>query len=412
MQMRTICGAALLLMLAVFIRSEEWPNSFGPDYSSRATTAILKPPLKLKWVARVFDNFKSGPVVAEGRVVCQGRTGNVFCLDAETGEELWRYSIKRNFIPGDFLGSYSYGSRTAPLINQGKVYVNLFWHDYPEVSGMHCLDLRSGALIWRVASGYVEGSRYSAALISDAVALVSNLNVSSSGTPIYKAGVRAWHGADGDSLWTMPLADTAASSCCQIAVGDTLFVLAGLAATAHVAALTREGTVLWRDTIQGTEITALSYFRGRLYLGGTGTNTIILNASDGVFIRSDNSPGYGVPVFSDSHYWRRTYGKSPKAYSLATGSLDLSCAYTASTTGCGSPTVANRYLYLGHGLTTGTTHSTLGHVLRAYDIQTGAVVWNFRMSSNVCTMPAVAYDKLYVTAGGNGDLIYCFENSQ
>jgi outer membrane protein assembly factor BamB len=399
----------ILFVGGIIAADNEWPNPYGSDYSSNSPTTLLRPPLKLKWVSRVFDNFKGGPVVAEGKVVCMGRTGNLFCLDAETGALLWRFSIKRNLIPGDWMGRSDFGSRQVPLIWQGKVYANLFWHGYPEISGIHCFDLQTGNLLWRRLTGYAK-SRYSPNIVDGRIVYLSNLNISTGGTAVYQLHVQAWDAVTGDSLWIYALKTTAADAgCWQIAIHDTIFALTG-AGTGKTVALDKNGNMLWQDTAHSGGMIVMSYYRGKLFLGGSAANTVLLNASDGSFIRSDATPGYLVPVFTGDRYWRRGYGDSPIGYNVNTGVKELSCQYTASVTGCGSPTAANGYLYLGHGNTFGAAHATLGHVLRAYDIVTGKVVWNYRMSSNVCTAPAIAYDRLYITAGGNGDLVYCFEN--
>jgi outer membrane protein assembly factor BamB len=404
---KIIAIMTILFSLTSVISGDEW-MAYGPDFSGFSESTVLRPPLRLKWVTRVFDNFKSGPVVAEGKLLALGRTGNLFCLDAETGELLWRYSIKRNTIPGTNYGAYSYGSREFPYIYQGKVYANLFWHGYPEVSGMHCFDLATGNLLWRSHGGYLTrfGTRLSPRVVDNQLVFISNRNTTPSGTTVYKPFVVALNPLTGDSLWAFKLADTAATYLGLVVAKDTIFA----ACRGRTVALTKSGVLIWEDTTHSVDMSTLSYYSGRLYINNDAAKLSILSSTDGSFIRGDNNSVHNVCAFSSDRYWVRTYGSSPRAYSIANGALQLQCQYAPSTTGCGPVTIANGFAYLGHGLTSGDKHVSMGHSLRAYDMSTGAVAWLFKMNANVCTAPAVAYDKLYITSGGNSDLIYCFEN--
>ncbi len=404
---RLVALMQIVCLTASLSLADEW-MAYGPDYSGFSETTVLRPPLKLKWVTRVFDNFKSGPVVAEGKLAALGRTGNLYCLDAETGELLWRYSIKRNTTPTAVYGAYSYGSREFPYIYQGKVYANLFWHNYPEVSGMHCFDLATGNLLWRATGGYAtrHGTRLSPRVVDGQLVFISNRNTAPTGTASYKPFVIALNPLTGDSLWAYNLADTQADYLGLVIAKDTIFA----ACRGKTVALNKSGALIWEDTTYSSDMTTLSYYNGRLYINNDGKKLSVLNSTNGSFIREDNNGVYNVCAFSGDRYWVRTYGRSPRAYSLSDGSLQLQCQYAPSVTGCGPVTIANGFAYLGHGLTSGDRHISMGHSLRAYNMSTGTVAWLYKMNANVCTAPAVAYDKLYITSGGNSDLIYCFEN--
>jgi outer membrane protein assembly factor BamB len=228
-----------------------------------------------------------------------GRTGNVFCLDAETGELLWRFSIKHNLVPEDYFGKYDYGSRQIPVIWQGKVYANLFWHGYPEISGMHCFDLATGTVLWRKLAGYVK-ARYSPNVADGRLVYTSNCNIAPAGSAaVYQPQVCAWDAVTGDSLWTFVLGSSVTDACWQIAVHDTIFA----AIAGRNVALDKNGNMIWQDILHSSNMTTMSYYQGKLFIGGGSTgNTVLLNSSDGSFIRSDATPGYLVPVFTENRY--------------------------------------------------------------------------------------------------------------
>lgn len=393
----------------------EWPNLYNSDFSSFSPTTVLKPPLKLKWVTRVFEPFKSGPVVAEGKLVCQGRMGSLYCLDAETGELLWRTA---NLDHGKSNIIYSPGSRVGACISNGRVYSLTYRNGFPEKSGMHCYDLNTGRLLWRMPSGYVYGTRISPFVIGNKLFCISvrELTGKTSSPFLYQTHVQAWDAVTGDLLWSYPMDDTISASASRLLPN----MLCGMAATSDrvfasscrignkgkTVALDFDGKLIWQDTTNYITDLGTSGFavnQGKIYVCND-AGVVILNCADGAVVRKDLSNGYQVPAFMNNRYWRRTYGSSPIGYNVSTGVKELTCAYGQSTTGCGNASAANGYLYLGHGN---------GRImLRAYDAISGAVTWEFRMNSNVCTAPAIAYDKLYVTSGGSGDLVYCFENAQ
>ncbi|MCJ7571299.1 MAG: PQQ-binding-like beta-propeller repeat protein [Candidatus Thermoplasmatota archaeon] len=97
--------------------------SFEPSYSFENT-----PPA---------DPMISSPAIADGRV-CIGSIGwnkNVWCLNATTGETIWKYSPP------------SYPVQSSPAVADGKVYFSLAFDPYVPF-GTCCLDANNGDLIW------------------------------------------------------------------------------------------------------------------------------------------------------------------------------------------------------------------------------------------------------------------------
>ncbi|MBL7115596.1 MAG: PQQ-binding-like beta-propeller repeat protein [Kiritimatiellae bacterium] len=94
------------------------------------------------WQARVGQGF-SGMIVSKDRVFTQGQNTAgqfVLCLDAATGECLWRYRYGR---PWDVEGNYA-GPYASPVFYHGKVY---YCGCYGVVG---CLDALTGKSLWRV----------------------------------------------------------------------------------------------------------------------------------------------------------------------------------------------------------------------------------------------------------------------
>lgn len=102
-----------LALLASFALAADWPTLRGNVQRTGYVDAEIKPPFRLAW-ARHFVGERIGsavePIVAEGKVFIGTHSGNLYALDAATGQPLWRFQAH-----GPFLHSPAYG--------EGKVVV-------------------------------------------------------------------------------------------------------------------------------------------------------------------------------------------------------------------------------------------------------------------------------------------------
>lgn len=148
--------------LAVFISpalADDWPQWLGPKRDSVwAETGIIdKFPEggpKVLWRKPISGGF-TGPAVADGKVYVADylTEGNVkkevydrtnftgkerlFCLDAKTGEPVWKYEYECNYTV-----SFPIGPRCTPTVSGGKVYF------LGTEGNLACLDAAKGTLIW------------------------------------------------------------------------------------------------------------------------------------------------------------------------------------------------------------------------------------------------------------------------
>jgi outer membrane protein assembly factor BamB len=129
---------------------DEWPQWGGPqrDLVWRESGIVGTLPagtLPRVWSTPISDGY-AGPAVAEGRVyvtdrvhddASQGRE-RVLCLDADTGELLWKHEYECQYTI-----SYPAGPRATPVVDDGRVYT------MGAVGHLLCLDAASGALQWQ-----------------------------------------------------------------------------------------------------------------------------------------------------------------------------------------------------------------------------------------------------------------------
>ncbi|MCX5799779.1 MAG: PQQ-binding-like beta-propeller repeat protein [Candidatus Eisenbacteria bacterium] len=100
--------------------------------SSRGSPGELS--LSLKWKRGFRGAVTSSPAVNDGRVYFGCRDGRLYCLDAGSGEEAWK------FTAGAGIGA-------SPAVSGGRVFVGAyngsFW----------CIDARSGQKVWEFKAG-------------------------------------------------------------------------------------------------------------------------------------------------------------------------------------------------------------------------------------------------------------------
>lgn len=157
------CAACLLacLVFSPLARGDEWPQWLGPDrdatYSEEGVvTEIPADGLKVKWRAPAADGY-AGPAVADGKVYlfeyeitegeltfAAGRPDEldgkerIRCLDADTGDELWRHEYERPYRV-----SYGGGPRCTPTVDGDRVYT------LGAEGDLLCLSTADGSVVWQ-----------------------------------------------------------------------------------------------------------------------------------------------------------------------------------------------------------------------------------------------------------------------
>jgi len=89
---------------------DEWPSFRGDPALNGVAESTLPAQPVLRWSFQAGKAIVSSPVVAAERLVIGCDDGNVYCLDARTGEKRWTHAT------GDVI-------EAPPLIHAGTVYV-------------------------------------------------------------------------------------------------------------------------------------------------------------------------------------------------------------------------------------------------------------------------------------------------
>lgn len=148
---RSCCCGAMALSIPLFAAvclADDWPQWGGPkrDLVWRESGIVKQLPttglLPRVWATPIGAGY-AGPAVANGRVFVMDRLPDhsgerVYCLDAETGQEIWKHEYAARYTV-----SYPLGPRCTPTIDDGRVFtVGAMGH-------LFCFEEATGRVLWQ-----------------------------------------------------------------------------------------------------------------------------------------------------------------------------------------------------------------------------------------------------------------------
>ncbi len=165
------------------------PRFRGPDQNGISKETGLNPKslaggAKILWKANVGTGFASISV-ANGRAFTMGNSGGsnatdtVWCLDANTGKEIWKHSYAEGLDPNLYEG----GPNATPTVDGDRVYT------LSKTGRAFCFDAAKGTVIWGKNLARDLGAKNPSWGFSGAVCIEGDLaiyNVGSAGTALNK----------------------------------------------------------------------------------------------------------------------------------------------------------------------------------------------------------------------------------
>ncbi len=141
--------AALSCIFPRCLTADDWPQWRGPlrDGVWRETGVVEKfsaPQLPIQWHAEIGPGY-SGPTVAQGRVYITDRqtepaqVERIHCFDAATGQPIWNHTYDCPYVS---LG-YTAGPRAAVTIDEGHAY------SLGAMGNLFCLNAATGEVLWQ-----------------------------------------------------------------------------------------------------------------------------------------------------------------------------------------------------------------------------------------------------------------------
>ncbi|MBN2137936.1 MAG: PQQ-binding-like beta-propeller repeat protein [Sedimentisphaerales bacterium] len=276
-----ILAVAMLLLSSSGTAADDWPIYRGPNHNGFSNETGWNSewgtagPKKL-WTKSIGVGFSS-ITVADGRAYMTGNSGEksgakdtVFCLDANTGKEIWKHTFD---CPLE--AKYYEGGTLASPTADGKVVYTI-----SKMGDLFCLDAATGKVVWQKNVNKEYGFKLPTWHFAGSPMVVGNMlvfNLGNAGAAIDKqTGALVWDNGKDICGYATPVP-------CKIEGAD-LLVIAG--ADSLAAARPADGKVLWTHEfvnkhkvsaadpiISGTNVFASSgYNRGCMLIDVAGGN--------------------------------------------------------------------------------------------------------------------------------------------
>jgi outer membrane protein assembly factor BamB len=138
---------AMIMLSSMNSYSQDWPQWRGLNRDCKVTgfKAPATWPAELKQEWKVTVGFGDAtPVLSANRIYLNTRQGTdevILCLDAATGKELWKNQYPSTAVTGP--AASHPGPRSTPAVADGKVVT------FGATAILSCLDAKTGNVIWR-----------------------------------------------------------------------------------------------------------------------------------------------------------------------------------------------------------------------------------------------------------------------
>ncbi len=311
--------------------------TMGDLGSSQYVIALSEASGQILWRARIGERWadryggpRATPTVDGDHIYAMGTEGDVVCLEAATGIELWRRNLQEDF-GGTLMragGEYDWRYAESPLVDEDRVVVT---PGGPEAI-MVALDKANGEEIWRVAipslgEGGLDGAGYSSVVVSHGAGVKQYVQLVGRGV----IGVEA---ETGRFLWGYNrVANDVANIPTPLVDGDYVFASSGYGQGSALLELVADGDGVRAEEVYFLEGEVMQNHHGGLILHqgsvytGTGHNKgfpLSVRFADGeVFwgpIRNDGGSSAAVSYADERLYFRYQDGMvilveaSPEGY--------------------------------------------------------------------------------------------------
>jgi outer membrane protein assembly factor BamB len=348
----SLTAAALALNQA----TGDWPSFRGDPAQSGVARCAIPPAPVQRWSFQAPKAIVSSPVVAEGRLVVGCDDGNVYCLDALSGEMRWTHATD------DVI-------EAPALIHAGAVYIGSSTGDF------HALSLQDGAPRWKAATGdkILGGANWIE------VGGETRIVVGS-----YDANLYCFAAADGAVRWKYETGNYVNGA---PAIDDGRIVFGGCDSRLHVVSAA-DGTALATLDLGNDAHVAgsVGLADGRVYLGHYGNAFVCADLAANELLWSLSDPKH--PFFSSPAITPERVvfgGRNKQLHCLRRSDGEVLWRYATRRKVDGSPVVAGDAVVFGSG----------DGKLVVLALADGAERWTFELGSEVGGSVAVAGGWIY-----------------
>jgi outer membrane protein assembly factor BamB len=375
------CSVLLFLLVAVPSVKADWPMFHAdPSHSGVGTgSPVLSP--TLLWMFTTGDSVNYSPVVANGIVYICSYDGNLYALNAKTGEKIWSYNAT------------IFGIGSSPTVADGIVYVS----SGEQNRFLYAFNAYNGDLLWTAFIG--TSVTFDSTVVNGVIYLAADGSYNSPSCILAinaKTGVELWNYSSPNPL-----------GCTPAVVNRVVYTASG---DGYVHAINADnGQEIWNCTRNEAEfLSAPTVVNGILYVGinGASINTngfYALNATNGAEIWRYMASDAGNYVLSTAAVYDGTvYVGSRNGDVYAFNAVDGTLLWhiTAGHFLFSSPAVIQGLVYIGSG--DGNFYSING--------TDGTILWNYTINSLpgtfVYSSPAYDYGAVYIGSCDNN--LYAF----
>jgi len=226
------------------------------------------------------DGPRSTPSLSEGKVYSLGATGILNCLDARTGDLIWR----KDTLADVSQSVPTWAKSCSPLVVDGKVIITL---GSESKDNLAAFDSGNGDLIWRSGD-------YSSSYASPVLATLAGERQI---VALQQKSVDGYDIETGEILWSFPIGNPQGNCASPLIQGDTVITSSGYGYGTHRIKIRKEGSQfeskeLWHSRKLKAKFADMVIKDGYLY-GLNDGRLVCLDLADGSLKWRGKNFGHG-----------------------------------------------------------------------------------------------------------------------
>ena len=330
------------------------------------TTTIFKKQLSHPWYPTNYGG--STPVIYDGKIYVGGKNQYFFCLNKDTGEEIWKYEVKD---AGLYPGIYS-----EPVFYKGNVYFGSTGSNFMENGGhVFSLNAKDENLVWEYDT---DADVFSLSLDDGEIyALAADGS-------IYRINALT-----GKLVKKYKIPENTNFSSSIVVSKGHIYTLGDIPKTSLFCTEIETGNILWTFNGEEYKISPPIVYYGKVYLDGR----YCLDAEKGFLIWENKEVERGSQVLDRDLFVITVDGKL-LCIDAVNGQTKWERTVESSVA---PPFIYNQRMYIG-------TTTNKVYCIQEYSGDTIAI---YGVDEVITTKPLVYEGKIYVVA--DGGYIYCFE---
>ena len=250
------------------------------------------------WEARFFEQMggegpRTSPAYHDGKVYALGGRGEFRCIDAKTGESIWRHDV----VGENGCKVLYFGCGASPLVFDDKVLVFTGVPTGADAKGVVAYHKDTGDVVWRAIDeqiGYA--SPAVAEILGDRQLLVFSANY-----------FRGLNPENGEEMWKFPWNDQHDNSIAQpvIVSSNRVFISAGYGKGCAMLEISRtdgkwSAEELWKNIFMKNKLSSSVLHDGYLY-GLDEDRLVCMDPETGRKQWKDGRYGYGQIILAAGH---------------------------------------------------------------------------------------------------------------